>query len=331
MIESRVDNQILIARDDGLFSNVYSVLGALDWCAEHGKKLAVRFDSGPYLDPTYGPNWWEYFFERLTEVNPMDLSLGPRPELLAFSAEMATRVIRNRPVAADLIRKHLVIKPHVTRGLDEFWAKSIGERFAIGLHLRGTDKFQEYPRPSLTSVFQTVERLTRGRAPSSWRVFLATDDAAYLAEASAHFGEHLVFQRVIRSEGGHALHRPVDRDDWSRGPHGNRPYPAMVTQPSHQIGLEAIRDALLLSRSDVLLAAESNLSYFAAAYCPTVLAIQTDDVSLTQFIMMRTFYIGRIAQLTARVQALESSRGPVRRTLARLGRSIRKRIGTPTA
>jgi hypothetical protein len=245
---------------------------------------------------------------------------------------MAGRVIRNRNLAAQLIKKHLFLKPEVTAGLDQFWAEHIGERYAIGLHLRGTDKFQEYPRPALDSVFRIVERLVRGRSLESWRAFVASDDASYLAEAVRHFGDQLVFQQVLRSTTGHALHRQVDREAWGRGPHGNLPYPPMITQPPFQIGIEAIRDALLLARSDILLAAQSNLSNFAAACDPSIICIPTDnDASLTQFHMMRAFYVRRIAELADQMKAQDRSSGPVRRTLARWQRSIAKRIPRPKA
>jgi len=326
--EGYLEYQILIARGDGLFSNVYSVLGALDWCHEQGKQLAVRFDSGPYLEPSRGPNWWEYFFERLSDVDPMQLYVGSRREgLTAFSVAMAGRVIQDRRRASALIAKNLIIRPEVCRGLDEFWKGGIGDRFAIGLHLRGTDKFLEYSRPPVDSIFADVDKLTRGRAPSTWRLFLATDDASYLRTTMDRFGDQVVFLDSTRSSNAHGLHRQVSRSEWNSGPLSNMPYPDMVEQPPYRIGFEAIRDALLLARCDVLFAAQSNLSFFAAAYNPALVCIQTEvNASPTQ---VRSNLQKRIEDLAAeqqRTEGLLSSEGPAR-FVRRLRRSIRKRLG----
>ena len=50
------------ARPDGLFSNVASVIGVLHRAEQQRLTPVVRFDSGLYLEPGLGPNWWDYYF-----------------------------------------------------------------------------------------------------------------------------------------------------------------------------------------------------------------------------------------------------------------------------
>src|SRR5262249_22393065 len=81
---------------------------------------------------------------------------------------------------------------------------------------------------------------------------------------------------TLRSESGHALHKAVPRDAWARE-YGDRPFPPMVKQPPYRMGLEAIRDALLLARCDVFLGSQSSLSYFVAAYNPQIPWMHVDS------------------------------------------------------
>jgi hypothetical protein len=258
--------QIVLGREVGLFSNVFSAIGALEWCAQNEMVPAVRFDRGAYFDPVRGPNWWEYFFERVSDIDPMLLPVHSIAELTELSISFAMRIILRRRAAANLIRKHIVIRPEMVRGVDEYWGDVLGGRFVVGLHLRGTDKFLEHPPPDLDLVFRQIEQVTAGRPEPSWRLFVATDDARLLEPVKTWFGDHAIFRDVLRSENGHALHTAVPVDAWERGPHGGEPFPAMVRRPAFQIGLEAIQDALLLSRSNVFFGSSSCLSYFVAAY-----------------------------------------------------------------
>jgi hypothetical protein len=80
---------------------------------------AVRFERGAYFDPVRGPNWWEYFFERVSDIDPMLFPVHSIAELTELSTSFAMRIILRRRAAANLIRKHIVIRPEMVRGVDE--------------------------------------------------------------------------------------------------------------------------------------------------------------------------------------------------------------------
>lgn len=266
--------QLVIGRPDGFFSNVFSVIGALEWCTARGLIPAVRFDSGPYLEPTKGPNWREYFFGRLSDVDPMLLPIESHNELFDLAIFFAFHNITRRLAAADLIRRHIVIRPEVKEGLDQFWLDEIGSRFAIGLHLRGTDKFIEHAPPDLEPAFAQIEQAARGR--SNWRLFVATDEIRLLQQVRERFGTQMVCRNVLRSEDGQPLHRSISPSEWKLGPNSNRPFAAMVRRPAYQIGLEALQDALLLCRCNVFFGSSSCLSYFVGAFNPGLPWIHID-------------------------------------------------------
>jgi hypothetical protein len=256
--------QLVLSRNAGFFSNVFSVIGALEWCAQKGLVPAVRFDSGAYHDSTKGPNWWEYFFDRLSDIDPMLLPVESRNELIESATFFTRRIVARRQTAADLIRRHIVIRPEAKEGLDRFWSEEIGSGFSIGLHLRGTDKFLEQAPPDLESAFAQIEQVALAR--SNWRLFVATDELRLLQQVQERFGNRMVCRDVLRSEDGQPLHTSISPDAWKRGPNSKKPYAAMVRRPGFQLGLEALQDAILLSRCNVFFGSSSCLSYFVGAF-----------------------------------------------------------------
>ena len=107
----------------GMFSEFFSVLGALDYGERHGAAgLRVDFRSPHYLDPDRGPNWWLYFFERdflpmgrlcaesawasLAEagaMNPRAEAGRLRARLTGSSPSGAVRIIERDPAGEALI------------------------------------------------------------------------------------------------------------------------------------------------------------------------------------------------------------------------------------
>jgi hypothetical protein len=166
-----------------------------------------------------------------------------------------------RDKSSQLIRRYIRPLGHVTAGLDEFWRQNVGNRYCVGLHLRGTDKVLETPLPDWQRLFGFAERLVDKRPADSWRFFVATDEEKLLDAAEARFGGSVVSQKVFRSTDGHPLHQPFPKTSRNL-----QPETAMLERPRYDIGLEAIRDALLLAKCDALIGGFSNLLLAAAAF-----------------------------------------------------------------
>jgi hypothetical protein len=262
--------RLVLSRNANIFSNLFSVLGVVDWCEANDARPAVRFDSGPQLDPERGPNWWEYYFERLSEIDPMSLPAASDQDAAAFSSQMERRVLMNRERAADIIRRHVRIRPELNEFVTAYWQHHMAGRFAIGLHIRradGTDQGSGLIEDALAQI----EHIVRGRPHDTWRVFVVTDDREFWERVKAQFGDHAVRRDAIPGKGDDAAAaKSLASTERAAEVQGNRGY---------HTGLAALQDAYLLSRCDVFLGCPSRLSSFVAACNPKMPWVQLSDAA----------------------------------------------------
>lgn len=113
----------------------------------------------------------------------------------------------------------------------------------IGIHARGTDKSTEAPRLQIETIIQFATPYVQ----KGYSIFLATDERYYLYRLINHFGQDVVKhdQTANISTDGN----PIHLGDASRS----------------LAYYDAFRAAFLLSRTDVLLYCNSNLSELARA------------------------------------------------------------------
>lgn len=250
-----MEKQLIVSRDFGFFSNLYSVIGALDYCEKHSKHPVVMFDSGAYLDLNRGPNWWLYYFEP-SKLLSCDVQLvTTRAAHEQFSNEMALTLLQDRDRTAQLIEKYIHVKEPIKKRVEEF----IGpykHAYIIGIHIRGTDKYNEVPPIDMDRYITTVQKIAKGRPAGSWKLFVATDEQAILNTMMQYFGDAVIYNRAIRSSSSKAVHAR------SNSSYGNR----LSGDYQYQIGLEALTEMITLSSCDIFVGCQSNLSFFAAAY-----------------------------------------------------------------
>lgn len=236
----------------GLFTEFLAVLGALSqheqWRSIYAGLRVDYADQGLYYDPSVGPNWWEYYFERIdvgAMENAMVKVVDPHEhDMLTYGAAAMSRA-----GAHELIAKYVRLKPHIRQKLDSYLHDNFEDAFVVGLHYRGTDKHEEAPRVEYDDVAAVVRKVLDGAKTSRHKVFVATDEQAFLDYMVARFPDELLYRAMFRSKDG----RPIDvtNDD-----------------SNYQKGEDAILDCLLLSRTDCLIRTASNLSLCSAFFDP---------------------------------------------------------------
>jgi hypothetical protein len=140
--------------------------------------------------------------------------------------------------------------------VDAYVGEHWTDAFVVGVHYRGTDKAEDAPRVPYQEVEAVVrDRMSRAGAGRG-RIFLATDEQAFIDYMRQRFGDQLLYREMFRSVDG----RPID-----------------VVNPdsNHQKGLDAVLDCLLLSRTHSLIRTASNLSL-----CSTFFNKQLPDALL---------------------------------------------------
>lgn len=239
----------------GMFAAYYMVLGALEYSHEHklsGVKVNFRRE-GLYYDPAKGNNWWEYYFEplplhkkgkkcKLRKIAPI--------KKVAFITK-GTRLSKGR--AHQLIEQYIHVKPFIQQKADAFVEEHFKGLHIIGVHYRGTDKDSEAPRVSYETVYDKICEEIAAYGASNYRIFVATDEQAFLNFMLMRFGEDVIYRDAMRSLGKEPVH--------------------FARLDPYEAGEEALLDCLILSRSSVLIRTSSNLSSVSSKMNPNLRVI----------------------------------------------------------
>jgi hypothetical protein len=232
----------------GLFSLFSTVIGFLDFYEE--KQCAIEVDlgkKGVYYEKKKGPNWWTYYFEPIAFGNKTDKIVEISDEQQSsFANKTLERMSREE--VHRLIKKYIVLKKPIKKKIDAFAKKHFTDQFVIGIHYRGTDKISEAPRVAYERVFEEIEKVAKGK--SKYKLFVATDEQAFLDAILVRFSGKVVYLDSIRSSNGKAIHSSKKN--------------------AYQKGEEAILDCLLLSKTNFLIRTESNLGACSTFFNPTI-------------------------------------------------------------
>ncbi len=232
----------------GMFSTMNLVLGQISRYdnGDLGNIRGLKVDFGKkglYYDRVCGENWWSYFFLPLSvgKRTGKPIPIRGRDRLKAFHAHGRL----NRKQASALVRKHIRIKPHIQKEVDAFVNKHFKGLYTIGIHYRGTDKSTESPRLEYGHVIEAVQKHTPSDEP--YVIFVASDEEEFVEAMKEEFPDRVVVKDAFRSSGG------------GSGIHfsGKRGY---------LLGKEALLDALLLSRTNLLIRTSSNLSLWSTYF-----------------------------------------------------------------
>lgn len=236
----------------GLFSEAAAVVGCLAHYENHPlvySGMCVDFgEHGLYYEAAKGRNWWTYYFEPVS----LGSGIGARmrvPSLWEHDAFAETVELRMpRATAAGIVARHLRPTPSLLDRLDGYWRERVGSARVLGVHYRGTDKWEGAPVVSYDAVAAAARDVQRAAGGGPWKIFLATDDAACVDYMAASFPQQVFSLEMQRSHDGRPLHK--------RSGDGFRK------------GDNAVMDCLLLSRSTHLIRTDSNLGLFATLFNP---------------------------------------------------------------
>ena len=251
---------------NGLFSVFSMVLGVLEFYEEGGYgglKVDIK-DQGFYYDPEYGLNWWQYYFE------PINLGEEGGKKVLVFTyqdqAELAFQALElSRKLLNSLINKYIHLRPHVQEKFNTLQKRYLNDAHMIGVHYRGTDKRYEAPRVPYERVVQEISNYMDTHSElRPFKIFVATDEQAFLDYMIAQFPEQVVFlEDCIRSLDNKAVHYNCNQN--------------------YKKGEDAVFDCLLLSRCHVLIRTSSNLSWASMCFNPDIPAIDLNQANLNSY------------------------------------------------
>jgi hypothetical protein len=233
----------------GLFSAFRYVLSALKSYEDNAKTIAgVKIDfgkEGPYYDPLYGDNWWEYYCE------PIDIG-SQKNSLLKSWNDLPPCPIQfhnNKKEANFIISKYIQVKPHILQKVGEIVSNQF-KHYMIGVHYRGTDKVTEAPRVRYHEMAKAVSEFVISEGLRQFKVFVATDEVNFLKFMKKKFPNRIVcYEESYRST-------------------DNAPIHFNETLSPYKKGEDAFIDCLLLSHCNYLIATCSHLSLCSTFFNP---------------------------------------------------------------
>jgi len=235
----------------GMFCVLNVVVGLLDFYEQgHFAGLKVDFaDQGLYYDSRKGPNWWSYYFEPVEigdiSNNPSEEGLGHDSIHCAFHTEFNL----NRKRVHSLINQYFHLKGHLKKEVSQFSKKNFQGYHVIGVHYRGTDKSSEAPRVNYLDVYEALRKHIFDYRLKKYKIFVATDEEAFLEYMLKRFPNRVVFQEAFRSKSGAPVHLTDNHEPYQRGK-------------------EALVDAILLSGTQFLIRTSSSLSLWSTYFNP---------------------------------------------------------------
>lgn len=248
---------VLGARDAGFFSLFFQVIGAIEFCQNGGHNLRIHFNDGYYLDTKKGDNWWRYYFETdqysYTDMNAQRHLIDDDTVLKTFS-------IYGRNLETEVghsIVSQITIKPDINTYVSNFISQKFTDGYTIGVHYRGTDKVEGSTKESIRIPYgEFLKHLEQ--YPSSSTIFVATDEESFLEEMKQHFKKRVIFIDALRSANDDPVFQSHDHS-------------------GYQKGKEALIECLLLSRCDILIRTDSNLSHACRFFSPKQKVIKLSE------------------------------------------------------
>lgn len=223
----------------GMFAEFASVLGGLK-SYEQGdlSGIKIHFDKGCYLDLSYGPNWWEYYFEPIDIGNHKAKKKNCSLEHYLQLANIGFALTRIE--AFHLIQKYIHIKPEIENEVQGFVETHFRNYFVIGIHYRGTDKINEYARIPYSKAYaklrEQLDQLSKIHKQKI-KVYVATDEQQFVEYLQKRIPDLIISNDFVRAlDKSTALH-----------------YSTNLFSNNYQKGREALVDCLLLSKCYVLL------------------------------------------------------------------------------
>lgn len=235
----------------GFFCSYQSAIGFLNFCEqERPAGFKIFFEKGLYFDDTVGPNWWEYFFEPIEfgEIKE-NYKIEHVGDMLKshWGTESISTMTKER--AHEIINKYIKVKAHIQTKIDQFVRAHFHNNYVIGVHYRGTDKSSEAPRVPFGTVCSEIQKYIGN---NDYKIFIATDEQSFISHVISQFGEKVVYIDAIRSLGHEPIHHSAGN------PVNNR----------YRLGEDAVIDCYLLSKTNIMIRTQSNLSSSAANINP---------------------------------------------------------------
>lgn len=268
------------ARRVGFFSNFLHTIDRIIECDIKNLVPVINWEKENFLyaDRTSSEtNCWNYYFEKINDYT-VD-SIPDYEYTRAFSmppiVEYCFKDIPHHQHIVDIatfdtkreyVHKYvseIVIKEHIQNKINEFVNKNFKGKKVLGIHVRGTDKWEETLTQTYDySKFENYDELIQKEIGNYDKLFICTDSKQALNYFKKRYG-NVVYYNAYRvlSHLGKGIH-------FIRG--------------NYSTGEDVLIESVLLSKCDKLIITDSNVAVAALYFNPKVPYIYTsyDDLCI---------------------------------------------------
>jgi hypothetical protein len=240
----------------GFFALFLQALYGIKYAVNNHLPAYVDFGTKKYLftlENNPEKNFWNYFFYQpfgLTKVQLKNSEIikTKLPDLYPFPAfpfPEITYTVDFRKQLNEILVNHIRFKENVKTGLEKM-TKVFSEYKVIGLHIRRTDHFKEYP----TVPVAEYEKVLLKETGNFEKIFIATDDQSVVEYFRKEYGDRIISHNVFRSKDSQPVHKNPE------------------IKNKFKLGFDALLDCYSLSLCRKVVITNSCFSYAALVFNP---------------------------------------------------------------
>lgn len=209
-------------------------------------------------DKSFQTNPWNRYFIQ-PQLKPGHLF---RMELVGspydHSLHIYQKSIEQLKVHTGTLDRFLKVRPYILDKVEKFTKQYFQGRVA-GIHIRGTDSFFDKGRPNLPISY--FEKLIEHKLTDYNKVFIATDNMFVTERLQDRFKDKIIFYSSTRLDIGFekvALHETIFNDE------------------NIDFGEQVLIESILLSKCDLIIRQQSNVSTYSIILNPDIMVHQFD-------------------------------------------------------
>ena len=178
----------------------------------YNKIPLVYYNRGYYYSPEHGENWYDYYFEPITDPHLTkkvvyygdvygytlidNVTLPPSSLPYLYTNTTFQTIVRKLSINFNRCYRFIKLNPATRHKLESFKNKYFGNHYLIGIHYRGTDKYPSYNdnedlrHPIHISYYRVVvkvrEYINRHNLKNIL-IFVASDEESFVQTIKIHF------------------------------------------------------------------------------------------------------------------------------------------------
>lgn len=260
---------------EGFFSNYFYVLSHVRYALENGyfpvvdmQNYKTLYSEDEAINGT--DNTWEYYFEAMKGIGLKEAYESDNYILSSgkYLSEMGVPVYEvNQGHITDemvknllpVVKEYMTVKAEIRNSVEMFIEQNgLKDCQTVGVHVRGTDmhvtqKGHTLP-PKYEKITEQIDSLIK--QDNSIRIFLCTDEEKVVDVMKKQYGERIVCFDEYRASADDTSNKGLHKENKK----------TIRKHHRYLMGVEILKDALMLSKCDYLICGISNVTSAAVLF-----------------------------------------------------------------